>query len=304
MEYLTVSTLRKIRITAAVLLGAFAPVGCGGGSANTPPPATAASASDIDDVSAGLTEHHRHHHHGGVTLLIALSLDTLGVPPEQRTAVEKIRSDLHARMEPARAAEQRLVATLADGLAAANLDAASVDAAVARVVVAAAKVHDASADALNELHAVLTPAQRAALVEKVEAHWAVWQKANAEETGPRNPDHGQLAMLATDLDLTRDQVDQIRAGLGEGMKAVPRLDLQEIATHLRAFGDAFRGDKFDARVLTTANGANAHLAGWGAARLAHFIEAVSPVLTPDQRARFVERLREHAAHSPNNGGIQ
>ena len=236
--------------------------------------------------------------------MIALSLDTLGVSPGQRTAVEKIRSDLHARMEPARAAEQQLVTTLADGLAAANLDAASVDAAVAQVEAAAAKVHDASADALNVLHAVLTPPERAALVDKVEAHWAVWQKANAEQTDPRNPERGQLAMLATDLGLTRNQVDKIRAGLGEGMKAMPRVDLQEIATHLRAFGDAFRSDKFDARVLTTANGANAHLAGWGAARLAHFIEAVSPVLTPDQRARFAQRLREHAAHTPSNGGNQ
>jgi Spy/CpxP family protein refolding chaperone len=302
MEYRTI--LRKRGIGAAVLFGAFATVGCGGVSANTPPPATAARASDVDDVSAGLMEHHRHHHHGGVTLIIALSLDTLGVSPEQRTAVEKIRSDLHARMEPARAAEQQLVTTLADGLAAANLDAASVDAAVAQVEAAAAKVHDASADALNELHAVLTPPERAALVDKVEAHWAVWQKANAEQTDPRNPERGQLAMLATDLGLTRNQVDKIRAGLGEGMKAMPRVDLQEIATHLRAFGDAFRSDKFDARVLTTANGANAHLAGWGAARLAHFIEAVSPVLTPDQRARFAQRLREHAAHTPSNGGNQ
>jgi Spy/CpxP family protein refolding chaperone len=283
MEYRTI--LRKRGIGAAVLFGAFATVGCGGVSANTPPPATAARASDVDDVSAGLMEHHRHHHHGGVTLMIALSLDTLGVSPGQRTAVEKIRSDLHARMEPARAAEQQLVTTLADGLAAANLD-------------------DASADALNELHAVLTPPERAALVDKVEAHWAVWQKANAEQTDPRNPERGQLAMLATDLGLTRNQVDKIRAGLGEGMKAMPRVDLQEIATHLRAFGDAFRSDKFDARVLTTANGANAHLAGWGAARLAHFIEAVSPVLTPDQRARFAQRLREHAAHTPSNGGNQ
>jgi hypothetical protein len=34
--------------------------------------------------------------------------------------------------------------------------------------------------------------------------------------------------------------------------------------------------------------------------LARFIEAVSPVLTPDQRAEFAQRLREHSAHS--NGG--
>jgi hypothetical protein len=302
MEYLTVSILRKMGIIATVLMGAWATAGCGGASANTPPPATAARASDVDDATAGLVEHHRHHHHGGLTLMIALSLDTLGVSPEQRPAVEKIRNDLHARMEPARAAEQKLAAMLAAGLAAGNLDAASVDAAVAQVTAAAATVHNASSDALNELHAMLTPTERAALVDKVESHWAVWQKANAEKTDSANPERGRLAMLATDLDLTQVQEDKIREGLREGMRAVPRLDPQEIAAHLRAFGDAFRGDKFDARVLTTANGVDAHLAGWGAAHLAHFIEAVSPVLTPNQRAKFTERLREHSAHNPSDGG--
>lgn len=307
MEYGTTSSLSKINKIAAVFLGASVIVGCGGAAANTPPPATAARASDVDDVADALMEHHRHHHHGGVTLMIALSLDTLGISSEQRTAVEKIRRDLHARMEPARAAEQRLVATLADGVAAANLDAAAVDAAIAQVTAAATSVHDASTDALNELHAALTPPERAALVDKVEAHWAVWQKANAEEqpakaegSNPANPERGRLALLATDLGLTQDQIGKIRANLGERMKAVPRLDPREISTYLRSFGDAFRGDKFDAKVFTRANDANAHLAGWGAAHLAHFIEAVSPVLTPDQRAEFAQRLREHSAHS--NGG--
>jgi hypothetical protein len=44
-----------------------------------------------------------------------------------------------------------------DGVAAANLDETTVDAAIAQVSAAAATVHDASTDALNELHAVLTP---------------------------------------------------------------------------------------------------------------------------------------------------
>src|ERR1019366_1403035 len=154
-----------------------------------------------DDAAAGLMEHHRQHHHGGVTLFIAMSLDTLGVSPEQHAAVEKIRTDLHARMEPAHTAEQNLAATLADGLAAGSIDAAKVDAAVAQVTAAAAAVHDASADALNELHTVLTPPQRAALVDKVEAHWAIWQKANAEETDPAKSEGGHLATLATELGL-------------------------------------------------------------------------------------------------------
>jgi Spy/CpxP family protein refolding chaperone len=235
-----------------------------------------------------------------VTLLIALSLDTLGISPEERPAVEKIRRDLHARMAPARAAQQRLAAALADGVATAKLDATTVDAAIAQVSAAAATVHDVSTDALNELHAVLTPPERAALVDKVEAHWSVWQKANAEETDPANPEGSRLAMLTTDLGLTQNQVDKIRAGLSAGMKAVPRLDPQEVATHIRAFGDAFRSEKFDAKTLTGADGANAHLAGWGAAHLAHFVEAVSPVLPPDQRVEFARKLGEHTGHS--NGG--
>lgn len=292
------SMARRMVILSTMLLGAGAAAGCGGRSANAPSP-TAVTSGTTDEVSVGLIEHHRYHHHGGVTLLIALSLDTLGVSPEQQAAVEKIRTDLHARMEPARAAERTLVTTLADGLAAANMDVATVNAAVAQVIAAAATVHDASVEALNELHGVLTPPQRAALVDKVESHWAVWQKANAEEAGPNYPNDGYLATLALTLDLTSDQVHKIRVGLGEEMKSVPKLDPQEITTHLHAFGDAFRSETFDAKSLTTANAVNAHMVGWGAAHMVYFIDTVGPVLTQEQRVAFAERLREHAAHDPS-----
>ncbi len=295
---------RRTGVVAAVLFGAKLLVACGGSAASAPPsaPSTTGASTNAaadDDAIAGLNEHHRYHHHGGVTLFIAMSLDTLGVAPEQRAAVEKIRSDLHARLEPARLAEQNLLITLADGLGAPSIDATKVDAAVQQVSAAAATVHDASVDALNELHTVLTPAERAALVDKVESHWAVWQKANADETAVAKADDGHLATLATDLDLTPDQTAKIRAGLVDGMKSVPRLDPQEISAHLRAFDDAFRSDKFDAKTLTTANGANAHIAGWGASHMAHFVEVIAPVLTPEQRSQLAQRLREHATHDPS-----
>jgi Spy/CpxP family protein refolding chaperone len=294
------SMAHKIGIMATVFFGAGATVACGGSSTNSSPPATAVAPSPADDdVAEGLLEHHRNHHQGGVTLFIAMSLDTLGVSPEQQAAVERIRKDLHAKMDPARAAEQSVVATLADGLAAGTIDTAKVDAAVGLATEAAAASHDASAAALNELHSVLTSSQRGALVDKVEAHWAVWQKANAEETATARPEGGHLATLAADLALTEEQVNKIRANLAEGMKAVPRLDPQEIATHLRAFGDAFRGETFDAKTLTTAGSADAHMVGWGTAQMAHFVETVSPVLTPEQRATFAERLREHSNHNPS-----
>ncbi len=281
---------RKTGIAAAILLGGWGATGCGGRSAQSMPAATAESSRD-DDAAAGLMEHHRHHHHGGVTLFIAMSLDTLGVSPDQRAAVEAVRTDLHARMELARAAEQNVVATLADGLAAGSIDAAKVDLALARLTAAAGAIPDAAADALNRLHDVLTPSQRDALVDKVQAHWAVWQEENADETG--------LARLREDVELTPDQVDRIRAAFAAGMRSAPRLDREGIALHLRAFGDAFRNEKFDARMLTTASAANAQLVGWGGGQVAHFVEAVSPLLTPEQRATLARELREHASHDPS-----
>jgi Spy/CpxP family protein refolding chaperone len=283
-------------IAAIVLLGAGAALGCGGGAASSPPPQTASGpTADEQEATEGLVEHHRHHHHGGVTLLIAMSLDTLGVSPEQKAAVEKIRADLHARMQPAHAAEQSLVNTLADGVAQGTIDPAKVDSAVAQLTAAAGALHDASTDALNQLHAVLTPPQRAALVDKLEAHWTVWQKANSEEE-----DH--VAHLASELGLTADQVQTIRGNLAASAKG-PRLDPQEVTAHIQAFGQAFRAPTFDAKTLTTGGTATAHMVGWGATQMARFVQAVSPVLTPDQRARFAQTLHEHGSHNPSaNGG--
>jgi Spy/CpxP family protein refolding chaperone len=289
---------------AAILLCGCAALGCGG-SAGASRPAADATQTANDDVTAGLMEHHRYHHHGGLTLLIAMSLDTLGVPAEERATVETIRAELYARMEPARAAEQGLEATLADGLAEGHIDAAKVDASIAQLTAAAAAVHDAACDALNRLHDVLTPPQRTALVDKVESHWAVWQTVNAEETGASGADDGgHLAALAMDLGLTSEQIGRIRAGLAEAMKNVPRVDSHEVAAHLRAFGEAFRRDKFDARALATASRVDAHLVGWGATHLARFVEVASPVLTRDQRTEWSETLREHASHNPSAQGSQ
>jgi Spy/CpxP family protein refolding chaperone len=187
MDSWMTSLERRMTIAAIALCGVGLTLGCRAGSADVPPPVTAVSTTAAtDDVAAGLMEHHRYHHHDGLTLFIEMSLDMLGVSPEQRVAVDKVRADLHARLAPARNAEQNLMTLLADGLGTANIDVARVDAAIVAVAASAAAAHDATVDGLNDLHTVLTAPQRDALVDKVEAHWAVWQRANAEETGPAN----------------------------------------------------------------------------------------------------------------------
>jgi Spy/CpxP family protein refolding chaperone len=271
---------------------------------SSPVPATAVSgvAVDDDDLIADLNEHHRHHHHGGVTMFVAMSLDTLGLPPEQRAAVSKIQADLFARMEPARLGAQAVITALADGLAAGTIDKAKVDAAIAQAETASGAVHDATVDALNQLHAALTPQERAALVEKVAAHWAVYRQANAEEE-PGGKDHrtGHLAELAAQLGLSADQVDKISTSFRASMQAAKPWNPGEVDTHVQRL-EAFKADTFDAHTLTGGTAANAHLAARGATRMARFYEAMDPVLTPEQRAKLVLLLREHATHKDDAAG--
>ena len=259
-------------------------------------PAGTVPTDEEDESMADLKEHHRHHHHGGFAMFVAMSLDTLGTTPEQKTAIEKIRADMQAKMQPAHDAEKALLLTLADGAAAGKIDQAKVDAAIAAVSSAAAGVHDAIADSLNQLHAVLTPEQRAALAGKVEAHYAVWNQVNSkEEPAEKDARRGHLGKLASELGLSTDQVEKIRANVRASLEgAHVRFDPSETEAYVKAFAAAFASDTFDARALPTAGPANAHIATWGATRMAHFYEGVTPVLTPDQRAKLADSIRRHA----------
>jgi|HubBroStandDraft_1064217.scaffolds.fasta_scaffold02382_2 Spy/CpxP family protein refolding chaperone len=283
---------------AGVALGACA----GASTASAPAVAPTSTAAD-DQAASDVTEHHRHHHHGGVTMFIAMSLDTLGTSPDEHAVIAKIQADLFAKMEPARAAEQKVMATLADGIEAGTIDTAQVDTALAQVARVAGALHDATAEALNELHAVLTPEQRGALVDKVEAHWTIWQNANSESGPAGSSRQGYLEALASELSLTADQVEKIRARSSASAKDAPGpLDSQTIETHLKVFGQAFKKDSFDARSLSTASAANTLLARWGSARMAHFFESVTPVLTPEQRAALAQSLHQHMSHQEGPDG--
>jgi hypothetical protein len=79
-----------------------------------------------------------------------------------------------------------------------------------------------------------------------------------------------------------------------GDKNAKHYDKAEAEAHLKAFAAAFEADTFDAKTVTTGGPANAHLAAWGAHRMAHFYEAVTPVLTPDQRTKLADIVRHHA----------
>jgi Spy/CpxP family protein refolding chaperone len=257
-------------------------------------PAGTIPEDDPDESAGDLREHHRHHHHGGFAMFVAMSLDLLDTTPEQATALNKIQGDMYAKMQPAYDAEKHLLSSVADGVAAGKIDKGKVDLAIAQLSAAAGQVHEAVADSLNQLHAVLEPQQRMALVDKISAHFEVWDEVNsADESAERDAHGGHLGRVAKELGLSPDQVEKSRANFKASVSGTPpHFDRKEAEEYMTAFGKAFAGDAFDARTLGTA--ANAHIATWGATRMARLYEAVVPVLTPEQRAKLADVLRRHS----------
>ncbi len=209
------------------------------------PKAEAAAEAEAEKAGKDLHGHHRHHHHGGIAMFIHMAIDSLGLPAEKKAQVEKIQEKLHAAMAPSREAGRAVLTLLADGVAAGKLDTAKIDAAVAKQEAASAGVHAATIEALNELHAALSPAERSALVEKVKAHVEVWKKVNHDEEYGSKDKTAHLAVLTTELSLTPEQVEKISAALKKD--APPKPDAAALDAHVKAFETAFMAEKFDAK---------------------------------------------------------
>ena len=285
--------------------GSPGPNGPGGGSdevAEAKPAEAGDVGTGVDESTQDVAEHHRHHHHGGFAMFIAMSLDEINTTEDQKGNIEKIRADLYAKMEPAHQAEKNVLLVVADGIAANQFDQGKIDAAISQLHDASAGIHDAVADSLNQLHETLTPPQRQGLVDKMEAHFEVWHHANSPDEGAERDQHGgHLGAIAKALQMTPDQVEKARAAFTSSIGSVPKFDRAEGDAHVRAFGDAFSSDKFDAHALPTKGELNAHMAVWGISRMVKLYEAVTPVLTPDQRTKLADHLRKHANYQRNEG---
>jgi Spy/CpxP family protein refolding chaperone len=300
-----------VALTGLLLAGA-AGVACGGGNASVQanvatggsasgdiPVGSATADEDLSPGSEDVRAFHRHHHAMGFIGFALLSIPSLGVSPAEQAQVDKIRADIHAKMQPARDAEGALLKIVADGVAAGSIDSAKVDPAIAKIAEVSTQMDDVTNDAFNQLHAVLSGPERQALALKVQANWEVWHKANADESA--HPDQekrgGHIHDLTPVLGLSADQVQKIDAAFTASMAqaiAARKFDHKAAEAHMEAFFNAFASDKFDAKALTTADKANSGVTTWGATRMVKMYSAVTPVLTPDQRTKLANLLRDHA----------
>ncbi|MDP2274900.1 MAG: hypothetical protein Q8K32_29430 [Archangium sp.] len=252
--------------------------------------------SDLDDeeTTSELRAHHRHHHRGGVNQFIAMSLDTLGEDDAQRPAIEKIHAELDACMVPTRDVAKQLTLTYADGIATGAIENATLEGVIVELNSTSAKAYECSTDALNQLHGLLTPAEREVVADKVQAHWEIWLQVNADAEKGGQEKGGRLAALAEDVDLSAEQLDQMSKALTVAFGRAHTWESKKAQAHVLAFAAAFVFEKFDAR--TVAPDENGRLSAHGARRMALFYETITPFLKAEQRSELAEQLREHANH--------
>lgn len=261
-------------------------------------PLDSAAEEDHSPEAEELRSFHRHHHVGFIGYAL-VSIPSLGLSPQEQAQVDKIKADMQAKMQPQHEAMSALLNVVADGVAAGTIDQAKADAATAKLAEVSTQMDDVTNDALNQLHQVLTPPERQALALKVQAHYMIWERANADKEAQPDQEQegGQIHHLATVLGLTPDQVQKIDAAFTASMAqvfAAKQFDKAAAEAHLQAFVTGFTADAFDAKTLTTADKANSSVTSWGAMRMVKMYEAMLPVLTPDQRTKLSALLREKA----------
>jgi len=230
-------------------------------------------------------QHPWHHgHHEGI-LGRALTLSSLTA--EQRTAIERLVQTRRAAEAPVKQADAKLLTALATQVeqASVNRQALAPDLQVRDGAATAARAVDR--ETLQQLHDLLTPAQRGELVDAMET-------GDAGEHGHRG--HEQLAHIEQRLGLTEQQEAQVAANL-----RAERAEHQAAGDGGRHGGpgagkqawlESFRTDSFNA----TAGGGGQHGAGHRGEHMEHLMQAMVPVLTPAQRAQLAAHLRQRAAH--------
>jgi Spy/CpxP family protein refolding chaperone len=228
-------------------------------------------------------EHDGYHgHHEGI-LGRALALSSL--TGDQRTAIERLVQTRRAAEAPVKQADARLLTVLATQVeqASVNPQALAPDLQARDGAATAARAVDR--ETLQQLHDLLTPAQRGALVDAMEA-------GDAGGYGHRG--HEQLAHMEQRLGLTEQQEALVAANLRAeraGHQGGPDGGRHgHPGAGKQAWLESFRTDSFNA----TASGGQPW-AGHRGDHMEHLMQAMVPVLTPAQRAELAAHLRHRAA---------
>jgi Spy/CpxP family protein refolding chaperone len=291
--------LRSLRSTSFAFLFAASIVplaACSGATGTSDPPQAAQNGTTTAALNVSVH---------GPAKRVADALAQVPLRADQRTTIEQMAKDAATRMEPARKARGDLMLAIADQVQKGAIDRAALQPKIDAVSAAHQAASPGNRAAFEKLHDLLTPDQRVAFVNAMQAEHHEHQGQGGE--GMR----GRMQKWAGDLGLSQDQQDQIKTKMqarwqahfagavtgGDQTGAVQDghvlAEGHKMHEQYKAMLEAFKGDTFkmdqvapvqDHREM--ANGFAGHMLG--------MLETALPVLTPEQRAIAANKVREHA----------
>lgn len=272
----------------------------GGGSAAAGSASAAASAAASASAPAAPKAHASFGRHGGIGSALFHASNELPLTDEQKASVDKIEESLKADDDGIKTAMKAFRTDLVAGVKAGKIDATKMTADDTAVDKAIADHQAKEGAALNQLHGVLTAAERTTVVASVrakqterEARMATWMKAKEADGGAADFSKKRLDRLTADLTLDAGQQKQVAAILTKnpdppnqaGMQSRWDDQKKRIDALLTAFGgDTFDATKADLQVLP---GKTAHEP---MDHMVTFFTQLLPILHPDQRDKLATSI--------------
>jgi Spy/CpxP family protein refolding chaperone len=279
MEVNAMLRLSIVRFAAPVLVALpLALSACG--SAVETQPATAENA--VTRAPVATTAH-------GPVKLVGEALSDVPLRADQRADIEKLAADAETRHAATRDARKALTEAIAAQVEQGKIDRTAIQPKIDALVASMQAARPADRAAFERLHAILTPDQRVAFVDALEAKI---QSRVSEHKGGKE----HMVAWARDLNLSDDQRAQIKSALRAQFQAHHEEGAaawHEGKEHGAKLLQAFKQDRFVMDEVAPPVDMRA-----GAAKMSDrfigIVEQVLPILTPDQRAIAAKKLRERA----------
>jgi len=255
--------------------------------------AVAHAGPEAGEQAQGEHGHRGHHGRGRHGDLVRTSLRLESLSDAQRQQIEGLIAQERGAHANVRAARSQLLEAVAAGIAAGNVDDIALSPNVQAVESAIQADEPADRAALEKLHAILTPAQRAELVGRIESHTGPRgpRATPATDGGPPEAGRGPRA-FARELNLTDAQRAQIATNLRSIGPATDRTAWKGAHDSEHRVLEAFKGDRFVMNEVASPR--DARLVEAEATRVVRMAKASAPVLTVAQRTTAAAELRARA----------
>lgn len=210
-----------------------------------------------------------------------------GLSAEQRAELDRVQGVIEGGHPEKKAAFAAFRSALSDAVRTGTLDREAMDRHVEALVGHSTTMVERKVEAMRDVHALLTPVQRTALLARV----AEAKSSGCSDKKSGDKKRGKFYSLVFDLDLTDAQRAELEAAKTELKSSRPSAEAKKEARRTRtaALVAAFNSNAFDAKTLAAESKRPAHMRKKLQRKLA-FAEKAIQALTPEQRAALADAL--------------